>query len=1051
VIFTPGTTTANTTYSATTNTWTTALPSNLGGSDFLGGVALAAPSGLPGSIKNVTWQGQMQSDTANVQVQWKWEAAVYSKFSTDYTTLGVKPCDDGHASSYQNGDHGGAPEAFKASVIAGATGNGGNNYTGNASPNAQLTPPVPPPPGVTYVSGNSSDYPFASSNPLTSISFNESDVLTGAALNTNNSTFEIWYTDEHALTLGVNQQTVIAANGTSTTTNSPVTPMSGNPSSAANPALGVPGAADPSGRPLTPELYITDITTNTTSRSGDWQYGGAAYAPSAVFGTWKSATETINNALGGTVTVSVASDPTANGTNLGAGADKPPAGLPSAGYTSEVRWDLNALAAKGILLPGHNYRFYVMVHDGDQNKTGGDVGQASYQVNNPIPAVDLAITKTDNSPTYSLGERLTYVITVTNNGPANAIGATVADVVPAMLSGVSWTSYTTGNASVTSGASGSGNNLAATVNIAAGPGNSVTFLVSGTTPSDWCTVSGNLVNTATVTPAPGVIDSNLSNNSATDIDTLSVGQSPITVNSGADDPSGPSPGVVTFRDAVNAVDQGTADAILFAIPGTPTINLTADVPALTRRVYIDGTTEAGVTVNGNGYAMLVVGSTVNLKNVSFNQGTITVAANDALNVESDFNVGVSTLVQNYGSVDVCGSFLGGNHTEVYNHDGALFNADKHFIGGDFSFMYDFGTAAVTVGGNYTLGAYGFVYNYNTSSLRVTDNFTLGNNGYVYNGTLGTDAATFSAGGNFQIGDSNAGVYDSGYVYNYGTSKFTVGGNFAISDPNSYVYNGVFTTDVATFTVGGSLSLAAAGSVYNYGTSTMNVTGDLTLGNDGYLYSGATETDAALLTVGGNFRIGDASAGPNDRGYVYGYGRSVFHVAGDFIIYGGGGSFLWNGVSSADSSVVTVGGNFSLGPNSFVYNFGTSNLSVAKNFTLGATSTFRDDGTISVGGSFDPGSGDPNNPIIVSGAFTLASGSSVTTNTATWEVLAGGHLDVAAGATFTVAAGGTVLDYGSITVEGLFASVLNSLIVIETGGSLTTNGAGQLNIQGTLQS
>src|SRR5262249_17371541 len=80
---------------------------------------------------------------------------------------------------------------------------------------------------------------------------------------------------------------------------------------------------------------------------------------------------------------SVAADPAQNGTNLGAGADKPPPGLANQGYTAEVRWDLTALVNQGVLIPGHNYRFYVMVHDGDQNKTGGDVGHPSYQVNNP--------------------------------------------------------------------------------------------------------------------------------------------------------------------------------------------------------------------------------------------------------------------------------------------------------------------------------------------------------------------------------------------------------------------------------------------------------------------------------------------------------------------------------------------------------------------------------------------------------------------------------------------------------------------------------------------
>jgi hypothetical protein len=412
VTFSSSTTVATTTFDASTNTWTTAVPINIGGNVFLSSAALPVPGGLPGGITGVTWKGQMQSDTQNVQVQWHWGAAVYTQFATDYTTLNVKPVDDGHASSYQNTDKAGTPEAFKTYVIAGATGGGGNNYIGNASPNAQLTPPVPPPPGVTYISGDSSDYPFVSSNPLTSVVFNENECLTAAALNTNNNTFEVWYTDEHALTLGVNQVTVIAANGTSTTTNYAVAPLNGDPGSATNPAIGAPGGVDPSGRPLAPSLYITDITNDPTSRSGDWQYGGTAYAPGAVFGTWKSATETINNALGGAVTVSESVDPAQNGTNLGAGADKPPPGLANSGYTAEVRWNLNDLANQGVLLSGHNYRFYVMVHDGDQNKTGGDVGQASYQVNNPIPAPPATLSgfvyDTSNGPAVPMaGIRVT--------------------------------------------------------------------------------------------------------------------------------------------------------------------------------------------------------------------------------------------------------------------------------------------------------------------------------------------------------------------------------------------------------------------------------------------------------------------------------------------------------------------------------------------------------------------------------------------------------------------------------------------------------------------
>jgi hypothetical protein len=194
------------------------------------------------------------------------------------------------------------------------------------------------------------------------------------------------------MTLGVNQVKVIAANGTVTTTSYPVTALNGDPGSAINPAVGTTATTgdqagtDPAGRPLAPSLYITDITSNPTNRSGDWQYGGTAIPPSAVFGTWKSYAKTVDYTRGGSVTLSGANDPAQNGWNLGPGADAPPPGLSTEGYTAEVRWNLNTLIQQGVLIPGHNYRFYVMVHDGDQNKTGGDVGQASYQVNLPAPA-----------------------------------------------------------------------------------------------------------------------------------------------------------------------------------------------------------------------------------------------------------------------------------------------------------------------------------------------------------------------------------------------------------------------------------------------------------------------------------------------------------------------------------------------------------------------------------------------------------------------------------------------------------------------------------------
>ncbi len=132
VVFSPTATVATTTFDTTRNIWVTTVPSSLGGGKFLSGLAFRVPVALPKQIDPVTWQAQVRSDTPGVTANWKWAAAVYSSFGTDYTTLGVKPVDDGHASAYQNGDHAGTPENFKTLVIKGATSDG-NSPTGSYS------------------------------------------------------------------------------------------------------------------------------------------------------------------------------------------------------------------------------------------------------------------------------------------------------------------------------------------------------------------------------------------------------------------------------------------------------------------------------------------------------------------------------------------------------------------------------------------------------------------------------------------------------------------------------------------------------------------------------------------------------------------------------------------------------------------------------------------------------------------------------------------------------------------------------------------------------
>src|SRR5262249_25853332 len=141
--------------------------------------------------------------------------------------------------------------------------------------------------------------PYPSSNPLTSVAFNESAVLRAANLDTQDGFFQLWYSDEHALALGVGSVTVKTSAG-STITNYDITPMSGNPSAAHNPAVGTMASTgdqagnDTSGRPMTPTLWISDTTFDPNNRSGDWQWGGTPYYPSDVFGTWKAFTKTVD-------------------------------------------------------------------------------------------------------------------------------------------------------------------------------------------------------------------------------------------------------------------------------------------------------------------------------------------------------------------------------------------------------------------------------------------------------------------------------------------------------------------------------------------------------------------------------------------------------------------------------------------------------------------------------------------------------------------------------------------------------------------------------------
>jgi hypothetical protein len=132
------------------------------------------------------------------------------------------------------------------------------------------------------------------------------------------------------------------------------------------------------------------VGTAVLEGAGDWQVAGNTYRSTDIngaYGTWATAT------VSGT-TYTVVKPTTKNNWNLGTGSDVEPAAFYSGlgtneGYGTEITWNVNnpnlTDETGAALVPGAMYRFQVMTHDGDQNKTGGDVGEFCTTLTLPGP------------------------------------------------------------------------------------------------------------------------------------------------------------------------------------------------------------------------------------------------------------------------------------------------------------------------------------------------------------------------------------------------------------------------------------------------------------------------------------------------------------------------------------------------------------------------------------------------------------------------------------------------------------------------------------------
>ncbi len=212
------------------------------------------------------------------------------------------------------------------------------------------------------------------------------------------------------------------------------------------------------------------------------------------------------------------------------------------------------------------------------------------------------------------GGPITYTITVLNNGPSDAVNTVITDNIPVSISQVQWSAIALGTATITTGATGTGNSIRLTGNFPAGSSNRVVISVSGMVSPDF---AGTIVNTAVAAPSePGVppVTDSESVVVTKNVDLSIVKAGPATATAGEQisytitvSNNGISNSVNSLiRDVISAsltnaswtatVDQGTA-VITDGASGTGSlVQVTANMNAgSTIRVVVNATILSGVT------------------------------------------------------------------------------------------------------------------------------------------------------------------------------------------------------------------------------------------------------------------------------------------------------------------------------------------------------------------------------------------------------------------------------------------------------------------------
>jgi len=270
---------------------------------------------------------------------------------------------------------------------------------------------------------------------------------------------------------------------------------------------------------------------------------------------------------------------------------------------------------------------------------------------------DLAITKTDSLLDVTRGDTVTYSVVVTNNGPTDAVGATVTDSLPAQLTSATWTCTATGGATCT--ASGTGN-LSDTIDIPVG--GVVTYAITATVAGS---TSESIANSAVVLPPTDLTDINPANNSANDVDDWNY----LTITKSADRSTYDQAGnVITYTYTVKNDGNSTlkspfavvddkltpdcpsmpstlAPGATFTCTGThEVIASDLDNGLITNSVYATGTDQDGDSVKSNTPSVTVNANQEPLIGLAKRAVSVTkVSANT-------YDVLYTFVIENYGNV-----------------------------------------------------------------------------------------------------------------------------------------------------------------------------------------------------------------------------------------------------------------------------------------------------------------------------------------------------------------------------------------------------------------